>query len=58
MLNRSPSRRLLSTNFRAPLAWSNFSPLMLPERSTTNTTVFLGASASAALISGLASSRK
>ena len=40
MLNRSPSRRLLSTNLAASLAWSIFSPLMLPERSTTNTTVF------------------
>ncbi len=39
MLNRSPSRRLLSTNLAAPLACSIFSPLMLPERSTTNTTV-------------------
>ena len=40
MLNRSPSRRLLSTNLAAPLACSIFSPLMLPERSTTKTTVF------------------
>ena len=58
MLNKSPSRRLLSTNLAAPLAWSIFSPLMLPERSTTNTTVFFGRSSLAALISGLASSRK
>ncbi len=54
MLNVSPSRRLLSTNLRAFLACSIFLPLMLPERSTTKITVFLGRSLSEALISGLA----
>ena len=58
MLNVSPCRRLLSTNFSASLACSIFLPLMLPERSTTKITVLAGRSSLAALISGLASSRK
>ena len=58
MLNMSPWRRLFSTYFSAALTCSIFLPLMLPERSITKTTVFSGRFWSAALISGLASSRK
>ena len=57
MLNRSPSRRLFNTCFRAARTCSIFCPLMLPERSITNSTVFFGRSLPA-LISGLASRRK